>query len=580
MWRARPVGNYTQIGDVSGETGVMVTSGATTDVTGDVTSASGPITVDAGDSIKVTGNASAKQRSALTAANDVTIEGTVTSTTADFSVTATTGNYSHTGDISALTGIVITSGAASKVVGNVTSASGSLTANAGSDFGLEGSARAVTSTITAARDVALIVNPLRTTGTQTVTSGRHTTIAGALLSGDRINLITGGNLNLSGDVKAENKIIASSGGDATIDADIASTGGQIRLRAGQKLTVSGSTLTHGQLITMDSGGDALIDGLHRSLGGDIRFTGGEDLTLSPNATVQSRDGTIILTANGGGDAVGNLTQKKGTGEINARDGRLILRAGNILLENPLIAGSFLLRSTGRIELSELKVKNDIDITGKEIVIAEIIHTGRNGPLLIKATGGNGEMADLVEINAISPIGVQFGVLSTRVAKIHAESEFLEFLTTRIGERAVLSNANFEVLVDNTTKAIQSTGVQLHQVKAGELFYLLLNQRTFSTEVDTLAIDRTKATRVNLPGQPLAIISDDVRSHNGVNFDENLLPLEETDEDLQESMIEAGSNLPQSFVAPFGGEPTTLVGTRINDCERSNTVNLGNLAACQ
>ena len=82
----------------------MVTSGATTDVTGDVTSASGPITVDAGDSIKVTGNGTSKQRLSLTAANDVTVDGDLTSTAADVKVTATSGNYTQVGDVAGKTG--------------------------------------------------------------------------------------------------------------------------------------------------------------------------------------------------------------------------------------------------------------------------------------------------------------------------------------------------------------------------------------------------------------------------------------------------------------------------------------------
>ncbi len=573
-------GNYTQTGDVSGNTGVTVATGANTNVTGNVTSANGAINVAAGNNINVTGNSNAKQRLIVTAANNVSVNGDLKSNQADVKVTATSGQLTHDGNATSLAGIVLTSGTATKVNGQVRSTNGALVARAGTDFELDGSIRVIRSSIQAARDVKLNVNPLRTTSTQSVSSGRNTTIVGSLVSGATINLLVGGHLDISGNASAANDITARADGNAVIDADVATTRGKLTLRAGNKLDVDGTTLTRGRSITMTSGGNANVAGLHQSLGGEIRLTGGNDLTLDKDAKIQSRDGTITLTANGGGKALGNLTQTKGAGEINARDGQIILRAGNIQLDNPLIAGTFQLRSTGRIELSELKVKNDIEITGKQIVIGELIHTGTDRPLLINASAGGSAMADLVDINATSQVGVQFGMLASRVARIHAQSELLEFLHARIGERAVVSNARFQVLVDNTNPALQQSGVQLHQVRAGEAFFLVLDSRTFSTEVDTLNIDRTQVTRVNLPGQPFAIQSDDVTTHNGIGFSENLKPLEKTEADLEQDLTDAGTNVPEKFVAPFSGDQTPVAGTTINVCERSNTVNVEDLAACQ
>ncbi len=561
-------------GAITGQTGVTTNSGESTTVIGNVDSAAGAVAMTAGTDIGLTGDLTAQKAIGLNAGSDIGVVGNARSNAAGIRVNAG-GSYAHTGDLTAFAGIRIDTGGDAAITGDAT-AFENFTADTGNDFALTGTLRAFAAKIVAGNDARLKVTPAVTQSDFELRAERSIGVDGTVRSvGGAIHMVAGDDVAVAG------RLV---GGDPTAKGVGGGAGrGQILVRAGDTLSFSGQANTSSRPIVMTSGGDADIDGKLASRGGEIRLTGGDDLTLSPRTVLSSLDGTITLRANGGaGNASGRLVQRKGSGRIDARDGALVLRAGDILLENPLIFGSINLRSEGRVEFAELRVANNLDLKARELVIGNVIHTGTT-PLEVQATGPGGSMADLVSMNIVSGPGVIFGVLSTEVAMINADTDRLEFQSAMIGRRGEFWNNRFKTLVDNTTTAIQPSGVQLHQVKAGEPFYLVLDKKTFSTDVDTLFIDREAALRVNLPGQTLVIMSDDVTTHNGVSFDENLQPIENLSVGFPEG---ADIPLPGTFVtygngslAGSNGNAAAGIGAGVNPCARSSFVNTGGLESC-
>ncbi|MDX2287994.1 MAG: leukotoxin LktA family filamentous adhesin [Hyphomicrobiaceae bacterium] len=596
-------------GSVSGNTGVTITSGdattingsvtsnaggvavtagpgdgsaqagATIDIQGSVSGLGGSVTLTAGEDIGIDGAVTGRDSVAMAAARDATVLGSVGSQAADIAVTAG-GSFRQVGNLTAQTVLVVSSGLDASITGQLAAAVEGIVVDAGRDVLINGSATAGTTLLlTAARDAVLSVSTVTAGDKLAVVAGRDGSVTGSLDSrGGMVVLRASGDLDLDGRVTAGDTVAIAAGDDATLFATIIARAGTLSAKAGGDLAVIGEMRTSNERVVLSSGGDTTIDGMIATRGGDLTVVGGDDVTLSPSTVLSSKGGTIGLTAHGRAKAAGDLTQRKGTGQINAADGSVVLKAGSIALENPIIAGSLQLSATsgdGAIKLGTLDLKSEISISAKAIEIDNLRHTGTDAPLEIAISAGGLKMSESVRLGGSSKVGFAFDPLATRFADIDLDTPSIEIVRGRIGERGRFASAQFETVLDNTSPSMQDTELQLYQARPGEVFYLSMRDRSFATEVDTLNFDRSLIIRQWLPAQPLAAGSDDVTSNTGVVLTETTTPLTGTIATLGAAQITAAGQP----VPPVVISTPSVSGFASGACSMASQVNVGAVSQC-
>jgi hypothetical protein len=170
-----------------------------------------------------------------------------------------------------------------------------------------------------------------------------------------------------------------------------------------------------------------------------------DTTAGEEANVSGRNVTLISNAN-----------------IGTHDGNAVIG------ETDIVSRDF------NVEASER-----IDIQAEGSVYLDAVHTVSDRPLHLSVSGRSGNMADAADITTASENTVLFDTLFARDATIDVTGN-LGFSRALIGRKALFTDQQHSVIVDNATKSLQDADVQLYAKDL--LFYLFfpVQDKTFRT----------------------------------------------------------------------------------------------------
>jgi hypothetical protein len=271
-------GNITSdTGDIISSTGAVTANGNITSATGNIVSSTGTITAD-GNITSATGNIVSSNGDIISSTGAVTANGDITSTqgnltvsagtiTADGSITATTG------DITATAGAVTADGDITSATGNITSATGNIVSSTGA--------------------VTADGNITSNTGNIEASSGNFSAPNGGLYVDQTISSTNGG-LNVDQDIQTNNgNISVLNNGTITSDGSITTTLGDFTATNGAVTAENNITSVNGN-ITADSGNIVSSNGT---------ITADGNITSNNGVFTGDGSGLTNLPGGGGGAAI-------------------------------------------------------------------------------------------------------------------------------------------------------------------------------------------------------------------------------------------------------------------------------------
>ena len=309
-------------GDVSASQITMQAAGH--DGIGDIAlggnvSAPGTIALSAARDTTVTGSVVSDSDLNLATQRNLTVGGTVGSTTGNVSLTGRTGSVATNGAVITPGNLAVTSGTDTNL-GGLVSAAGTATVNAGNNLTTAGQ--------------------IGSNGTLTLNAGQNLTVGGQVGSGVDANLQAGNTVAVNGALSSTGNTSVTAGQSIAVAGDIAA-GGNATLNATQTVTGAGNlsaaqttSVTAGSIdlggkvsgnqVALTANGTGTLGDVH--LGGTVSAPGSVSISATRDATL---DGGAIagtdLTATAGRNVSVNGTAASvgGNVNLNAQTGQLI-----------------------------------------------------------------------------------------------------------------------------------------------------------------------------------------------------------------------------------------------------------------
>ena len=348
--------NATVKGAINGK-GVMVAAAEGDANTGNIDAKSGHATVTAGQDATI-GDVTAGGNAEIVAKRDAT---TGAITAADGSVTVVAKNNATIDD--AINGRVVIVEAIEGDVslkGDATASAGYLFVRAGQDAKVAADATLKSETsdvsVVAGRD-ALVEGALEAEDSAEVIAVRDAT-TGNLTAGDSVRIIAKNNATANGDINASDAIIRAEEGDASVNANVTTTSGDLSLYAGHNVKVAKDMhLDSATNIDVKAGKDAILDGDITAKGGTATITATND--VEANGSVFAADdvtinaGRHLAVRHGVTSETGAINMDAATGDMNINAPNGVTAAKEITLE----AG-----------IGNINIEGDSTIKGTDVTI--------------------------------------------------------------------------------------------------------------------------------------------------------------------------------------------------------------------
>ena len=348
--------NATVNGAINGK-GVMVAAAEGDANTGNIDAKSGHATVTAGQDATI-GDVTAGGNAEIVAKRDAT---TGAITAADGSVTVVTkNNATIDGAINGRVVIVEAIEGDVSLKGDATASAGYLFVRAGQDAKVAADATLKSETsdvsVVAGRD-ALVEGALEAEDSAEVIAVRDAT-TGNLTAGDSVRIIAKNNATANGDINASDAIIRAEEGDASVNANVTTTSGDLSLYAGHNVKVAKDMhLDSATNVEFKAGKDAILDGDITAKGGTATITATND--VEANGSVFAADdvtinaGRNLAVRHGVTSETGAINMDAATGDMNINAPNGVTAAKEITLE----AG-----------IGNINIEGDSTIKGTDVTI--------------------------------------------------------------------------------------------------------------------------------------------------------------------------------------------------------------------
>ncbi len=348
--------NATVKGAINGK-GVMVAAAEGDAMTGNIDAKSGHATVTAGQDATI-GDVTAGGNAEIVAKRDAT---TGAITAADGSVTVVAkNNATIDGAINGRVVIVEAIEGDVSLKGDATASAGYLFVRAGQDAKVAADATLKSETsdvsVVAGRD-ALVEGALEAEDSAEVIAVRDAT-TGNLTAGDSVRIIAKNNATANGDINASDAIIRAEEGDASVNANVTTTSGDLILYAGHNVKVAKDMhLDSATNVDVKAGKDAILDGDITAEGGTATITATSD--VAANGSVFAADdvtinaGRNLAVRHGVTSETGAIKMDAATGDMNINAPNGVTAAKEITLE----AG-----------IGNINIEGDSTIKGTDVTI--------------------------------------------------------------------------------------------------------------------------------------------------------------------------------------------------------------------
>ncbi len=348
--------NATVNGAINGK-GVMVAAAEGDAKTGNIDAKSGHATVTAGQDATI-GDVTAGGNAEIVAKRDAT---TGAITAADGSVTVVAkNNATIDGAINGRVVIVEVVEGDVSLKGDATASAGYLFVGAGQDAKVAADATLKSETsyvsVVAGRD-ALVEGALEAEDSAEVIAVRDAT-TGNLTAGDSVRIIAKNNATANGDINASDAIIRAEEGDASVNANVTTTSGDLILNAGHNVKVAKDMhLDSATNIDVKAGKDAILDGDITAEGGTATITATNDVEAN-GSVFAAEDVTInagrhLAVRHGVTSETGAIKMDAATGDMNINAPNGVTAAKEITLE----AG-----------IGNINIEGDSTIKGTDVTI--------------------------------------------------------------------------------------------------------------------------------------------------------------------------------------------------------------------
>ncbi len=348
--------NATVNGAINGK-GVMVAAAEGDAKTGNIDAKSGHATVTAGQDATI-GDVTAGGNAEIVAKRDAT---TGAITAADGSVTVVAkNNATIDGAINGrVVRVEVIEGDVS-LKGDATASAGYLFVRAGQDAKVAADVTLKSETsyvsVVAGRD-ALVEGALEAEDSAEVIAVRDAT-TGNLTAGDSVRIIAKNNATANGDINASDAIIRAEEGDASVNANVTTTSGDLILNAGHNVKVAKDMhLDSAANVEVKAGKDAILDGDITAEGGTATITATNDVEAN-GSVFAAEDVTInagrhLAVRHGVTSETGAIKMDAATGDMNINAPNGVTAAKEITLE----AG-----------IGNINIEGDSTIKGTDVTI--------------------------------------------------------------------------------------------------------------------------------------------------------------------------------------------------------------------
>ena len=348
--------NATVNGAINGK-GVMVAAADGDAKTGNIDAKSGHATVTAGQDATI-GDVTAGGNAEIVAKRDAT---TGAITAADGSVTVVAkNNATIDGAINGrVVRVEVIEGDVS-LKGDATASAGYLFVRAGQDAKVAADVTLKSETsyvsVVAGRD-ALVEGALEAEDSAEVIAVRDAT-TGNLTAGDSVRIIAKNNATANGDINASDAIIRAEEGDASVNANVTTTSGDLILNAGHNVKVAKDMhLDSAANVEVKAGKDAILDGDITAEGGTATITATNDVEAN-GSVFAAEDVTInagrnLAVRHGVTSETGAIKMDAATGDMNINTPNGVTAAKEITLE----AG-----------IGNINIEGDSTIKGTDVTI--------------------------------------------------------------------------------------------------------------------------------------------------------------------------------------------------------------------
>ena len=348
--------NATVKGAINGK-GVMVAAAEGDAKTGNIDAKSGHATVTAGQDATI-GDVTAGGNAEIVAKRDAT---TGAITAADGSVTVVAkNNATIDGAINGRVVVVEVIEGDVSLKGDATASAGYLFVRAGQDAKVAADATLKSETsyvsVVAGRD-ALVEGALEAEDSAEVIAVRDAT-TGNLTAGDSVRIIAKNNATANGDINASDVIIRAEEGDASVNANVTTTSGDLILNAGHNVKVAKDMhLDSAANAEVKAGKDAILDGDITAEGGTATITATNDVEAN-GSVLAAEDVTInagrnLAVRHGVTSETGAINMDAATGDMNINAPNGVTAAKEITLE----AG-----------IGNINIEGDSTIKGTDVTI--------------------------------------------------------------------------------------------------------------------------------------------------------------------------------------------------------------------
>ncbi len=348
--------NATVNGAINGK-GVMVAAAEGDAKTGNIDAKSGHATVTAGQDATI-GDVTAGGNAEIVAKRDAT---TGAITAADGSVTVVAkNNATIDGAINGRVVIVEVIEGDVSLKGDATASAGYLFVRAGQDAKVAADVTLKSETsyvsVVAGRD-ALVEGALEAEDSAEVIAVRDAT-TGNLTAGDSVRIIAKNNATANGDINASGAIIRAEEGDASVNANVTTTSGDLILNAGHNVKVAKDMhLDSATNIDVKAGKDAILNGDITAEGGTATITATNDVEAN-GSVFAAEDVTInagrhLAVRHGVTSETGAIKMDAATGDMNINAPNGVTAAKEITLE----AG-----------IGNINIEGDSTIKGTDVTI--------------------------------------------------------------------------------------------------------------------------------------------------------------------------------------------------------------------
>ena len=351
-------GNLKATGDVKSTGGALILTAGQDVFAAGLESELGNVKVTAGRDAAIAGETKARESAVIAAGRDATT-GAITADEDAVMVTAK-NNATVNGAINGRVVVVEVIEGDVSLKGDATASAGYLFVRAGQDAKVAADATLKSETsyvsVVAGRD-ALVEGALEAEDSAEVIAVRDAT-TGNLTAGDSVRIIAKNNATANGDINASDAIIRAEEGDASVNANVTTTSGDLILNAGHNVKVAKDMhLDSAANVEFKAGKDAILDGDITAKGGTATITATND--VEANGSVSAADdvtinaGRNLAVRHGVTSETGAIKMDAATGDMNINAPNGVTAAKEITLE----AG-----------IGNINIEGDSTIKGTDVTI--------------------------------------------------------------------------------------------------------------------------------------------------------------------------------------------------------------------